>query len=186
MNKDNLSQVETPEAFEELLRKHGLFREDDVTMDDLGSENMWVYTGNDFAIDPEFMASLELSEFLIVGDLSVERFDVAAALDDYGVFAVTGNLTCQDLIYATECTALSIAGDLHISRVAYLNCGNSVLQVNGNLTVGLFYDDQCSIDVRGEEKSKLDRNSSVDDIAAHLGVEAGGRSADDIIREFFG
>ncbi len=160
MNKDQLKQIESEEELVRLLKQHGLFREDDVTFEELASGNMYVYTGDDFQVDAGVLADLEISALLVEGTVRVEDLRISDILPDYGVFCVTGDVRCKDLFYMTELTAVCVGGDLEIEHVFYADCGNSVLQVNKDLRARLFFNFQCSVDVRGRTNVEHDETIS--------------------------
>lgn len=169
MNKDQFKQIESEQAFVELLEQHGLFREDDVTFDDLGASNMYVYTGDDFEVDADVLAELELGALLIEGTVTADYLSVSDILPDFGVFCVTGDVRCKNLSYVTESTGMCIGGDLVIENFFFSDCGNSVLQVNKDLTARLFFNFQCAVEVRGRTNVEHDENITREDLVA-LGV----------------
>lgn len=177
----------SPEDFESLLRAHNLFREDDITFDDL-EEDLFVYTGNDFEIDASVLDSMHIQGLIIVGDLKVDFLDVSSALGDFGVLCVTGDVKCKDMLYMTECTSVCVSGNLTIDEVFYADCGNSGLHVHKKITSKLFYNSQCDVD--GEESLQFEFDESVTDedlVSAFPGVKAtdGDDSQYEAIRAYF-
>ena len=166
MNKANFKQIDSEEAFVEILKQHQLFREDDVVFDDLSDGKLYVYTGDDFQVDTDLLESMEIGGLLVEGSVRAESISVSDILGDAGVFCVTGDLRCRDMLYMTEMTGVGIGQDLVIDNFFYSDCGNSGLQVNGNLTAKLFFNFQCEIDVRGEENVQLDESASADELVA--------------------
>ena len=118
MNRAAFEKTESTEDFTGRLREHGLFRDDDVTFDDFG-DAMYVYEGDDFSVDAELFAELEISSLLVKGDVRGEYLAVQDILPDYGVFCVTGSVRLRDMSYATESTGVVIGGDLEVSNVFY-------------------------------------------------------------------
>ena len=104
MNRDDFKKLESEEEFALLLKKHDLFREDDVTFEDLGEDNIYLYSGDDFRVDAEMLAAMEISALLVDGTVRVDSVSVSEILPDYGVFCVTGDLQCKDMLYVTEST----------------------------------------------------------------------------------
>ncbi len=185
MERSQLQRIGSEDEFVALLKKHDLFREDDITFDDLG-ENMYVYTGDDLRVDAGQFEELEVSALLVVGNVRAEFISVGDILPDYGVFCVTGDVRCKDMLYMTESTGMVVGGDLLIEHAFYSDCGNSVLQVNGNLSAKLFFNSQCSIDIRGTETSELDESAGANELVAFgIDVEDGQRPAE-AVREYFG
>ncbi|MEM9072744.1 MAG: hypothetical protein AAGE52_29835 [Myxococcota bacterium] len=170
--RERFVEVASLEEFEATLRNHKLYREDDVTFDDLAAGKMYVYRGDDFVVDSELLESLDISALLIEGSIEAAFLSVGAIFPEIGVLCVTGDVGCKDMLCMTESTGMVVGGSLHISNAFYADCGNSVIQVNGNLTAKLFYNTQCSVDVHGEEKVELDESVSAEQLAA-LGINVG-------------
>lgn len=85
----------------------------------------------------------------------------------------------------TESTGMVVGGDLTIENVFYADCGNSVLQVNGDLKAKLFYDSQCSIEVEGKTEVQHDESVTAAQLLA-LGIEAeGDDETNDAVRAYF-
>lgn len=185
MRPENFQPVEDESTFAALLKEAGLFREDDVTFEDFG-EAMFVYTGDDFSIDAALFESMEISSLLVKGSVTVDRLSVSEILGDLGVFAVTGNVHCKDMLYMTECTGVVIGGGLEISNAFYADCGNSVLQVGRDASARLFFNPQCTIDVHGDSRFELDEEASAEEVAALLGVDADADAdVDEMIQAYF-
>jgi hypothetical protein len=185
MKEADFKKIESEDAFVQLLKEHDLYREDDVTFDDVGAYNMHVYTGDDFVVDRALFEALELGSLLVVGSVRADSFRVSDILNDYGVFCVTGSLRCRDMLYMTESTGVGIGKDLVIENVFYSDCGNSGLQVNGNLDAKVFYNFQCAVEVRGTQTVQLDREASADDLRAFgLAVTDGERPNETLMRYF--
>lgn len=184
MNPSDFQKIESEEEFVALLKKHDLFREDDVTFEDFG-ENMFAYTGDDFRVDAELFEELEISALLVDGNVRAEFLSVSDILPDFGVFCVTGDVRCKDLLYMTESTGMAVGGDLVIEHAFYSDCGNSVLQVNGNLSAKLLFNSQCSIDVKGKETSELDETVEAEQLGS-LGITVGDdQSPAEAVRAYF-
>ena len=164
MKSEHFKKVESEEELVKLLKKYELFREDDVTFDDLGSGAMYVYSGDDFTVDAAMLADMEVSALLIVGQVRAEFLSVADILEDFGVFCVTGDVRCKDFLYMTESTGVCVGGDLVVDNFFYADCGNSVLQVNKNLSAKLFFNSQCSIEVKGQETFEFDESIGRDEV----------------------
>ena len=163
MDRTKLVQIESEEALAKLLKEHDLFREEDVTFEDLGGTgNMYVYTGNDFRLDADMLAGLEVSALLIDGNFVTGRLSVSDILSDFGVFCVSGDVRCKDFKYVTESTGMVVGGNFIIDDIGYVDCGNSVLQVNKDLEAKLFFNAQCSVEVRGRQKVALDARGGGD------------------------
>jgi hypothetical protein len=155
-----------------------------VTFDDLGAANMYVYTGDDFQADPDVLGELELGALLVEGTVRAEYLRVSDILSDFGVFCVTGDVRCKDLLYMTESTGMCVGGDLVIENVFYSDCGNSVLQVNKDLTARLFFNSQCSVEVSGRTNVEHDEGIELEDLRS-LGIEGSGDEPDEIVRSYF-
>jgi hypothetical protein len=185
VDRSQLQRIASEAEFVALLKKHGVFREDDITFDDLG-ENMYVYTGDDLRVDAGQFEDLEVSALLVVGNVRAEFISVGDILPDYGVFCVTGDVRCKDMLCMTESTGMVVGGDLLIEHAIYSDCGNSVIQVNGNLSAKLFFNSQCSIDIRGTEATELDESAGAEELVAFgISVDDGQRPAE-AVREYFG
>ncbi len=185
MKKADFKSIESEEQFVELLKKHTLYREDDVTFESLGAEGMYVYSGDDFRVDEGLLADMGMSALLIVGNVEAELLSIGTILCDYGVFCVTGDLRCRDMHYCTESTGVSIGGNLEIENLLYADCGNSVLQVNGDLRAKLAFISQCSVDILGSNQAQFDEDLSVSDLAS-IGLPSDGeQEPDDIVRAYF-
>jgi len=75
--------------------------------------------------------------------------------------------------------------DLVIENIFYADCGNSVLQVNKNVTAKLFFESQCSVDVRGELNSQFGERVSKEGIKS-LGIAVlAEQSEDEANRAYF-
>jgi hypothetical protein len=184
MNRAEFQKIESEDEFVALLKKHDLFREDDITFDDLG-EDMYVYTGNDFRVDAALFEELEFSALLVVGNVVADFISVTDILGDSGAFCVTGNMRCKDLFYMTESTGMGVGGNLVIENIFYSDCGNSGLQVNGDLTAKLFFNFQCDIDVRGQETIEFDESATAEELAS-FGITVGeGQRPMAAAREYF-
>lgn len=77
---------------------------------------------------------------------------------------MTGDLRCKDLFYCTESTGVSIGGNLTVDQLFYADCGNSVLQVNGNLSAKVVFISQCSVEVGGKEKAEFSNKITMEDL----------------------
>jgi hypothetical protein len=170
VKRDDFKKIESEEEFVQLLKSRDLFREDDVTFDDLGADNMYLYTGDDFQIDADMLLDMQISALLVDGSVRAEFISVGDILPDFGVFCVTGDVRCKDFLYMTESTGMSVGGDLVIEHFFFSDCGNSVLQVNKSLRAKLFFNSQCSIDVRGEEDTQFDESATKQDLQS-LGLD---------------
>lgn len=185
MRRDKFREIETEEEFVALLKEHDLFREDDVTFDDLGVGRRYVYTGDDFAVDVELFEGMDICGLLVEGSVTLDYLRVSDITPEMGVFCVTGDLRCKDMLFMTECSSVAVAGDVVIDNVFYADCGNSGLEVNGNLTAKLFFDFQCSTNVRGKESFEHDSRVSEQTLAA-LGVTfAEGQQSSEAVRAYF-
>lgn len=185
MNKGRLREIEEEDDFVELLKAHGLFREDDVTFDDLAAFRMYVYTGDDFEIDPDLFAELGLGALLVEGAVRTEYLRVSDIVSDCGVFCVTGDVRCKDLLYMTETTGVGVAGSLVIDNIFYADCGNSVLQVNKDLSARLLFNSQCDIEVAGRKTVEHDESLTKEDLAS-LGIAVSDdKSTDQLVRAYF-
>lgn len=185
MKQGDFEEIASAEAFGERLKGHGLFREEDVTFEDIGEERMYVYRGNDFHVDPELLASMDISGLLVEGSVTVDFLSVSEVLPDFGVFCVTGDLRCTDMLCVTESTGVVIGGDLVITNAFYADCGNSVIQVNGDLRAKVFFNAQCSIDVRGTEAVELDEGATAEQLSM-AGIPVGDdEDPDDAVERFF-
>lgn len=173
MDQAAFKKIESEDEFVELLKKHDLFREDDVTFDDFDEQNNYVYTGDDFRVDPSILDELEIFALLIEGNVEAELLIVSDILADFGVLCVTGNVHCQNLDYRTESTGVVVGGNLEVDKIFIADCGNSVLQVNGDFNAKLGYVAQCSVEVRGQETFGHDDSVTLDDLRA-LGVNVDG------------
>lgn len=169
MQRSAFRLVESEEEFVALLREHDLFREDDVVFDDLAVDNNYVYVGDDFEVDPEMLEEMGIGGLLIIGSVRVDSLRVSDILGDAGVFCVTGNLSCRDMLYMTEMTGVGVGGNLVVENAFYADCGNSGLQVNGNLSARILFNFQCEIDVRGEETSEYDESATLEELQS-LGI----------------
>jgi hypothetical protein len=178
-------KIESEDEFVQLLKEHGLYREDDITFDDLGAYNMHVYTGDDFVVDRKVFEDLELGSLLIVGSVRADSFRVSDVLNDYGVLCVTGSLQCRDMLYMTESTSVGIGQDLVIENYFYSDCGNSGLQVNGDLSAKLFFNFQCAIEVRGEQKTQLDERATAEDLRSLGLAVADDERPNDVLMRYF-
>lgn len=185
MNASALKKIETEAEMVALLKEHDLYVEDDVTFDSFDFGNMYLYTGDDFELDADKLSALEISALLIRGSVRAEYFNVSDVLGDTGVFCVTGNVHCQDMLYMTECTSVMVGGDLVIGGVCYADCGNSGLHVHGSLRSKLLFNFQCSIEVRGVEAAELDRDASPDQLQALGIVLAPDQRPAAAVREYF-
>ncbi len=184
MNK-NFRKIESEDEMLQLLKKYELFREDDVTFEDLAAENMYVYAGDDFAAEAEMLSELGLSALLVEGSVHVDYLSVGDILPDYGVFCVTGDVRCKDFYYATESTGMVVGGNLLVENALYADCGNSVLQVNKNFDAKLLFDSQCSIDVRGRERTEFDKSATPAQLQA-LGIDTtDGQTPAEAVRAYF-
>lgn len=185
MNKEDFRKIESVEEFNELLQEHGLFREDDVTFESLDHGELYVFTGDGFEIDAELFEELEIAGLLVEGSVQMDYLSVSDLLPDLGVFCITGSVRCKDMMYATESTGMVVGGDLVIENLFYADCGNSVLQVNGDLTAKLLFNSQCSVEVRGKETTEYDESISAEQLAAiGLTVDQGGDPGD-AVRSYF-
>lgn len=153
----------SPEEFESLLRAHNLFIEDDITFDDL-EEDLFVYRGNDFRIDPAVLASMDISGLLILGDVTVDFLNVTSVIGDFGVFCIAGDLKCEDMLYMTECSSVCVTGDLKIGGIFYASCGNSGLHVHKRITSKLFENFQCDVDGEESLESEFDESSTDEEL----------------------
>ncbi|MEM9189933.1 MAG: hypothetical protein AAGF12_12195 [Myxococcota bacterium] len=185
MNREDFKKIETQDEFVALLKKHDLFREDDVTFDDIEEDGMYTFTGNGFQLDAALLDSLEISALLVEGDVTVESLSVNDILPDFGVFCVSGHVHCKDFYCATESTGVSIGGNLSVSHIFYADCGNSVVQVNGDLTAKVLFVSQCLVEVRGDEKSEFDQSVSNSDLAALGLTTEEGEKAEKAIAAYF-
>lgn len=185
MKKSQFKRIKTEKEFLQLLKAHRLYRAKDVTFEGLGDGNMYVYTGDDFEPDLELLEELEPSALLVVGNVQTQLLRISDILIDYGVFCVTGNVTCDDMLYMTESTGVAIGGKLSVANIFYADCGNSVLQVNGEVHAKLFYNSQCTIEVGGKQTTAFDDSITVKQLAT-LGIAA--KSKDEIseaVRGYF-
>lgn len=169
------------EEFVTLLKRHELFREDDVTFDDIDDGAKYRYVGDDFIIDKDALEKLDVEGLLIVGNLEIDFLDVNDVLSDYGVLCVTGDVTCENFVYMTESTGVSIGGNLVVKKAFFADCGNSVLQVNGDFVAELLCNSQCSVDVGGEERYE---EKTTEELAQALGLDVEDY-ADDAIQSYF-
>lgn len=184
MKREKFREIESEDELIALLRQHRLFRDDDVTFEDLAGDKMYVYSGDDFSVDIPMLENMEPSAILIEGDVEVDYLSISDVLGDFGVLCVTGDIRCKDFFCGTESTGLSIGGDLHIANLGYLECGNSVVQVNGNIHAKLFYISQCSVEVEGEEKVEFDESASDNELRS-LGLEFEDGEADEALQAYF-
>jgi len=185
MQRGNFEEVRSTKAFIERLEGHGLFRKEDVTYEEIGEDRMYVYRGDDFHVDAELLASLEISALLVEGSVDVDLLSVSDILPDFGVFCVTGDVRCTDMLCVTESTGMAVGGDLVIANAFYADCGNSVIQVNGDLRAKVFFNAQCSIDVRGTESIELDEGATPEQLSM-AGIPVGDdEEPDDAVERFF-
>jgi len=186
MKKSQFKRIKTEKEFLQLLKAHKLYRAKDVTFEGLGDGNMYIYTGDDFEPDLELLEELEPSALLVIGNVESELLRISDILADFGVFCVTGNVSCTDMLYRTESTGVVIGGDLNIENIFYADCGNSVLQVNGGVHAKLFYNSQCTIEVGGKQSTTFDESITVKQLAT-LGIEAKNKDAiNEAVRDYFG
>ncbi len=171
MKKSQFKRIATENEFLQLLKGHKLYRAKDVTFEGLGDGNMYVYTGDDFEPDLELLEDLEPSGLLIVGSVQTQLLRISDILVDFGVFCITGDVNCDDMLYMTESTAVVIGGTLNIENIFYADCGNSVLHVNAKVRAKLFYNSQCTIEVGGKQDTAFDDSISVKQLAT-LGIAA--------------
>ena len=79
---------------------------------------------------------------------------------------------------------MGIGGNLVIENFYYADCGNSVLQVNKNLSAKLFFNSQCSVEVKGQENCQFDESVSREEIES-LGLAVPeDTNLDDAIRAY--
>ncbi len=192
MDRSKFRKIETEEEFVVLLKQHDLFREDDVTFDAFDEGGMYVYSGDDFELDEEALAEFELSALLVEGSVHADLFAVSNVLGDCGVFCVTGDVRCKDFFYMTEMTGVGIGGNLTIENFYYSDCGNSGLEVKGDLRAKLFFNSQCEVEVHGSTEVEVDEVALRRDAAAGMeilrgfGLEvADGENASEVVREYF-
>jgi len=185
MTRDDFEEITSAEAFVERLKGHGLYREDDVTFEEIGEERMYVYQGDDFHVDAELLVSMDVCGLLIEGSVEVSLLSVSDVLPDFGVFCVTGDVRCEDMLCVTESTGVVVGGDLVIANAFYADCGNSVIQVNGDLRAKVFFNSQCSIDVHGTESTELDEGATAEQLAM-AGIPVGDdEEPDDAVERYF-
>ena len=146
---------------------------------------MYVYRGDDFHVDADLLASMDISGLLVEGSVEVDLLSISDILPDFGVFCVTGDVRCAAMICVTESTGVAIGGDLVIGTAFYADCGNSVVQVNGDLRAKVFFNAQCSIDVRGTESTELDEGATAEQLAM-AGIPVGDdEEPDDAVERYF-
>lgn len=185
MKREDFEEVTSAKAFVERLEGHGLYREEDVTFEEIGEDRMYVYRGDDFHVDADLLASMDISGLLVEGSVEVDLLSVSDILPDFGVFCVTGDVRCMDMLCVTECTGMAVGGDLVIGNAFYADCGNSVIQVNGDLRAKVFFNAQCSIDVHGTESTELDEGATAEQLAM-AGIPVGDdEEPDDAVERYF-
>jgi hypothetical protein len=171
MKKKDFKRISSEKDFVQMLKERNLYREDDVTFEELGSGKMYVYTGDNFEPDPDVLGDLELTGLLVDGTVRTEFLSISDVLEDIGVFCVSGDVTCKDLLYMTESTGVVVGGNLQVENVAFADCGNSVLQVNKDLRAKLFFNAQCSLEVAGKQDVGFDEDITAKQLAT-LGIHA--------------
>ncbi len=185
MKREDFRAIGSGEEFAELLKTYGLYREDDVTFDELDDGTNYVFVGDDFHIDAEIFETLDLGSILVEGNVTLDFLSIGDVLPDFGVFCVTGNVQCKDMQCCTESTGVSIGGDLTVTNVFYADCGNSVIQVNGDFKAKVLFVAQCSVEVAGEEVSEFDDEVTLSELES-IGLPIAGHSkANSAIEAYF-
>lgn len=169
------------------LKKNNLFRDNDLTFEELEDHGNYVYIGDDFSVEVDLLDELEVTGLLIIGDLEVDNLSIGEIFPDFGVFCVTGDVRCKNFLFRTETVGVSIGGDVHVENIFYADCSNSVLQINGNLDARVSFNAQSLIEVRGTTKLEFsEKNLTVKDLQAiGFTVKGRGEEVDDIIRAHF-